>query len=510
MNNWKFLIGLLTILSLAACQKGSDDSDTPVTNPNPVDPGPIASDFEPDIDVQRISRTPRLNFVKGSTNPTRDGWPQEGQEVFWNARVKVYGGYTFKEVHYSWFLDGVKVKAGIADLGPESTTYFKLPWSWQFQRKELRFVIEYGGDVQEVTSLNNELATYTDALSVGFGVTPVVYDYFKETQQEYQRASNSFEDWAQIQVKKWNEIFENAIYPETPNGVIDRVRLDTIWLDEGIGGQKFQIDPMRYDQTVDLTYFFIEAGPYTSLEVYQDKQRSYALGEPNIYDGVLFHEVGHGRYLIDVYAFDIQPNFGDLIDIHVNGIRLNETEYFPPYPSKAFQTPEKGLMNGNHSFLDRFSAIALNRRAGERAITNNFHTADAEGLAFAVAPAKNTFSFTDSNGIPISNAQVKVYYDHSEQGYYLNIFSDEYFFEAQTDDHGNALMPDGFVEYLEDYPFVTVAGQERDYKPTTFIIEIKKDNEIGFAFLESFRVTLAFWENAEEGQFEFKVDLKPF
>ncbi|MFP5247020.1 MAG: hypothetical protein ACLGH0_10040, partial [Thermoanaerobaculia bacterium] len=41
-----------------------------------------------ELTIGWISRTPELEFVWGSTNPTREGWPAAGSTVTWRAHVR--------------------------------------------------------------------------------------------------------------------------------------------------------------------------------------------------------------------------------------------------------------------------------------------------------------------------------------------------------------------------------------------------------------------------------------
>ena len=61
-----------------------------------------------------------------------------------------------------------------------------------------------------------------------------MYNFFDTNQYSYTQRlgiadeANSWEDWAQRQVDKWNEMLETAIFPSTPQGCFDRVRLDRV------------------------------------------------------------------------------------------------------------------------------------------------------------------------------------------------------------------------------------------------------------------------------------------
>ncbi|HWZ91324.1 MAG TPA: hypothetical protein VNW92_20825 [Polyangiaceae bacterium] len=70
----------------------------------------------------------------------------------------------------------------------------------------------------------------SNALSLGLWVEQSTYNYFLAHQRELSGAqSTCWDNWAQRQVAWWNaNLYAAAVFPETPQGVLDRTRLDEI------------------------------------------------------------------------------------------------------------------------------------------------------------------------------------------------------------------------------------------------------------------------------------------
>src|ERR1700712_652013 len=91
---------------------------------------------ENDLSVGWIARTPRIDYVWNSANPTVEGWPAAGDTVTWVANVRWLGAEPLRNVSYRWSIDGVEVRSGRMDFGAESLVQTSLPWTWTFTRHE--------------------------------------------------------------------------------------------------------------------------------------------------------------------------------------------------------------------------------------------------------------------------------------------------------------------------------------------------------------------------------------
>lgn len=103
---------------------------------------------------------------------------------------------------------------------PNSLT---LSWSWTLARHEVSFSIDPPIEADEIRE-DNQLSVVSNALSLGLGVEQDVYDWLLEDD------GPGFERFMQREVERWNAILARAVYPTAPEGVLDRIRLDTVIL----------------------------------------------------------------------------------------------------------------------------------------------------------------------------------------------------------------------------------------------------------------------------------------
>jgi hypothetical protein len=344
-----------------------------------------------DITIGWISRAPELEYVWDSANPNVDGWPLAGTTVTWRAHVRSWRGEA-SSVPYVWRVDGVEAARGSVTLAPNAVTVVELPWLWTFDRHRISLALEG----------TPELEVFSDALSVGFWVEQSFYDYFRANQASLGIGSTGFEDWAQRTIGLFNDMAGLA-------GVVDRWRLQKIVIvpngtlplnglppDASLGANG-ATHPDQYDRTVDLMWGFRNAhlAQYT---------RGTKLDPLNwFYTGVgPLHELGHARYLVDVYAWDVRhapPYFvvdvPGVVPVEAGGL--------------VHRTPEQGLMNKHYSFIDRYSAMAMNRIAGRRAVLGNYNEPRNFASFLNDMPAQNRVTIRDGNGVAIPNAEVLIY-----------------------------------------------------------------------------------------------------
>jgi hypothetical protein len=464
--------------------------------------------FANDITVTYISRLPEMPFAWASTNPTRDGWPTTGQQVTWRANVKNWSSSDAVDVPYRWFEDGVEIAAGTATLAANATTAVDLPRSWTFTRQRLAFKI--GPIAGEESTANDRLEIFTDALAVGFWVEQSLYDYFRANQGKLGVGSTCWENWAQRQVDFYNDMAVLAIYPETPDGVLDRWRIQKIVVvpdgalplvpfdlpQRGNESPPAATHPDTSDRTVDLEWGFRASTQPT----YSDTHR-VSVTNPFYLAPVLIHELGHARYLVDVYGFDVlQQPPGHEIDITENGILIADNTL--PGGANPYFTPEHGLMNGNYTFIDRYSAIALNRIAGARATYGNCNDPNNVGAFLNDLPAQNVVTIRDTGGEPVADADVEIF--QSEPGHadvwYAQSYDDVADLKLHTDSMGRVAVgccpfsPDGkIVHYWRGSNAVA-------------IVRAKKNGMSLYGFLEVRLFNMEYWRgHTDLGTYDLTV-----
>lgn len=362
---------------------------------------------EADLSVAWIQRLPKIPYVWNSANPGIEGWPAPGQTVIWVANVRSLGPKNLPAVGYRWLLDRKVVASGTIRLPPRSITKFRLPWKWERKRHQLVFEIDPFDTIHEVEERNNNLSIDTDALAVGFWVEKKYWDGMRRIITQAGIGFTTFDDWAQRRIRQFNEMAALARYPEAPGGVLDRWRIDDIHVVQdgalpvrpvGSEVRNWGADPKSYailypdskDRTIDMEWGF----PSWTLPWHANDD-AWTL----MYDS-LVHELGHARYLIDVYSWNVSLN-DDSIGISPP----------PPSSNQGFLhfTPENGLMNDSWGYIDRYSAIALNRIAGHRAVLGNCNEPSNIGSFLNDLPGSNRIRIVTPEGKIFPNSKVRIY-----------------------------------------------------------------------------------------------------
>lgn len=461
-----------------------------------------AAAHDDDIDACWVQRLPSLPYVWGSTNATRDGWPAEGSSVVWRAYVKNWGTTLYHDVDYTWSLDGVMLTSGIVTLATQAYTTIDLAWPWTFNRHELSFAIDPEDRIPEFSELNNQIVFATDAISLGMWVERGLYDMFHADQKNLNIGANGWEDWGQRQVQRWNQMFERAVTPTTLNGVVDRIRLDQIHVVENgalpLNGGLPTNNPDFTNRTVDLQWGFPATLTYGDRTTVSDNNSFY-------FEGSLIHELGHARYLVDVYGFNAHENpaknppnppwFSNVL-IQVNGVYISGTPYLPVLPPWAdavyfpngYGSVGYGLMSGPYNRIDQYSGTALNLIAGRRAVQGNYNSPGNIGVYLQNLPTQNILRVTDAFGAPLTNAILRVYQAGAK---YPDWYGKRY---DNTPDLVLATDSTGYVA-VGRCPFSTNGIITHTYGLANGVIIVGVDtgDRIGFQFMDAMHFNLAYW-----------------
>jgi hypothetical protein len=474
-------------LVLAACSSGAE----------PTGPGSNKGPGTVEIFPTYVQRFPAMDFVAESTDPTRQGWPAPGQGVTWRAHVRNLGD-TPVDAPYSWTLDGAPVDSGVASIPADSTATVDYRWPWTFDRHQLAFVVDPHNTIHEENEQNNRILLYTDALSVGFWVESSFYDFYRAHIHEAAPALSSFEDWAQAHIDSMNGLFAAAKYDETPDGVLDRVRLDKIVVVPD-GTLPSVVQPAPNDHSVDLEWGF-KADEVDGLRGPGDS----GFAPTFAYNGTTIHELGHARYLTDVYLWDLIDGFmGTKIDIQEGGAPLVGSPYLPVLTIGLYndtdtiyvlyRTPEHGLMNRDYTYVDRYSAIALNLIAHQRPRYGNYNCPRNCGEFMNDLPAQNDLDLEDQDGAPLADDSVWIYRsatydpDPSDATPPLSDYFDDTPDLVGRSDGGGSFA-------VGQNPFgVDSPGGSFPVPRRHLIVRVKEGAEIGYAIVESRLFNLAYW-----------------
>lgn len=271
-----------------------------------IAPHPVASAALPDLDAAYIGRTPRYDYDAAKNQPAA------GDPVVFEGHIANRSGTAIGSFEFAWYLDDQLVQSGTypGSLAPGATATLSLSWSWQPGAHTLSLRLDPAGKIAEVSEHNNQLDDRTSALAVGLWVEQGVYDYFNSHQAQLGLGSVSWDDWAQRQLRVWNGMFAAAISPLTPQGVLDRVRLDKVTVvPNGALPDCATNFPAIDDKTIDLQWGFpaeevgIPSGHSCgALNYYFDNPSAQNI------EYSLMHELSHARYLVDLYGFNVYAN----------------------------------------------------------------------------------------------------------------------------------------------------------------------------------------------------------
>jgi hypothetical protein len=387
--------------------------------------------FAGDLTVGWIQRLPSIDYVWGSEAPDREGWPAEKETVTWRGQIRNWMEQSVK-VSWAWRLDGVVVASGDLELSASTHSFVDFDWPWTFERHRLSLEIDTKHQVSEESESNNKLEIYTDAITMAFYIEQRAYDFFRETQHKLGIGSTCFENWAQRHVDFYNEEAAlAAVYPETPDGVLDRFRLDRIEVvpDDALplvplpdygtkGGEpNSSTHPNTDDRSVDMLWGL----PAVVADIVDDSEPPHPDNRAYV-SRVVLHEFGHARYLTDVYAWDVSTQGSGAVNIFeppdAPEFSVAGSQYMPNVPGRTtqvFVSPEQGLMHDQMTFFDRYSAILLNHIAGNRAVRGNYNEPENIGEYMNDLPAGNTLVLRDPNGDLLTNATVQIFQAEGER-----------------------------------------------------------------------------------------------
>lgn len=457
-----------------------------------------------DLSVSFVSRLPKIDYVWDSRNPTVEGWPAENSTVTWVAHVRWLGARPLNGVRYRWSIDGTVVREGSIDFAPSSMAQAELPWTWTRARHEIVFELDPENLVGELEERNNSLLIYTDSVAIGLWVERSFWDSFSLQVIEAKIGGVTFDDFAQKQVRRFNEMATHAIFPDTPQGVLERWRIDEIHFvedgtlpltpptearDWGASPNSWAtLYPNVADHSVDIQWGF----PASSKSYYPVTSAwTFTIGTS------LIHEFAHARTMIDVYAWNIARPEDDL--------RMSEV---PPINTggRVYATPIQGMMHYDWGHIDRYTAAAMNRMAGRRAILGNYNEPWDLGWFLNDFPERNRVRFVRQDGSPIANRAIRIYQPTGEQTDiatappYRQVYGATPSSTFTTDASGEVLLG---RNPISPRPIMARVDQSNG----TAIVVIDDGPIRRFAFLESLEFNLAYWRGqTEEAHYDVVAD----
>jgi photosystem II stability/assembly factor-like uncharacterized protein len=454
----------------------------------------------PDLDVAYISRTPRYDRYNVSyqygvdpndywtgtpyltaSEQTKQRWPNAGQSVTFTAVIKNPGNAATGAFAYKWYLDGVEVKNGaltsIAAGGQTSTTY---NWTWDSEQNThmIKFVADPSNSIAEDIETNNSREDPTNALTFRFHVWQSLYNWFRTNARTYAPQIASWDDWGQQQVYHMNRMFAEAVHPQAPNGMVERVRLDDIL-----------IEP---DGTPD------PGGTHAPEDIQWDGRWGFAngyLGPPNFYEqnpwvlqnyeGSLIHELSHQIGMIDMYCLNIENGANHIV------ATIN-------HPN----TREGGMMTGSYNRYSDHEAYSLNSGLHKR---RGFF-----GEYLYDLPLTCKIRVLDAYYRPLPGATLTFYQDKDR------LFDPPAKFVLTSDSQGYATLPNrtcygsfttatGHTLHDNPWGLINVVGTN-----AVFFVKIEAASQVDYQYMEILPFNIAYWSGFTDSfTYNFQANVIP-
>lgn len=438
-----------------------------------------------DINVLYIQKTPLINY-----DAANGGWPLPGSAVTWNAKVKNWDSSSVPTVVCEWWLDGQLVQTDtLSNLAAGEVRNVTYVWNWQQSTHTLEFRADTTNLVAEVTESNNIYTIQTNALTIGSWVEQSLYEWFHAHQIELGDGANSFDDWCYRMVKRWNEMNALAVWPVSPNGIVDRIRIEKIVVvPDGalpLNGGLATNNPDRLDKTVDLMW----GHPYYATDCQPGGYWQVSTTGPFFIDYGEMHELNHARYIVDHYGFDVsqdQTNPNVLVTDQY-GTMVAGTALMPYSAWNVVYYNKSADLMGGSPHYGEYAAGAWNRKAGIRGPRGNQNSPGDIGVYLQDLPQNNYFTFVDNTGSPLVGATIYIYRATGGTGWYAKYFDNTPDITATTDSNGTV--------NLGRCPFSATGTVSSTYglSNATFIIRVLHDSQEYFTFGEVSDFGIQYW-----------------
>jgi len=428
----------------------------------------------------------------------------EGDRVHWVAHLLNRGADTITRVPYVWHIDDGTSEAGEIDLPPGETTLW-LAWSWTFDRHNVSLRLDPPPELGDASSEDDALEVVSDALSLGLAVEQDIYDWLLED------GGPGFERLMQREIVSWNAMLARAVHPSSPQGVLDRIRLEAVHVLPD--GSRIPNDEF----STDLRWYF-RARPSNARFLNRAMQPRYLNDQT-----IVLHELLHGRGLNDLYAYRVfhedEGRTNSRVGIEENGRSIVGTALMPNLTAASsvitvYRLPADGLMGTRYwkfAHVTEHSAFGLNLLAGQRTPQwfDQFGNLITLGNAVlpdhysALIPERTDVRLLDQDDVPVANATVEVYLDHSIHTY-QNVFGSVPDRVLSADSSGVVALPG---DLLDELPIKHSAPP----KSMVVILGVKTGRARGYPFLPVYDLNLLRFRGGDgPAEMELPVDMHPW
>lgn len=440
----------------------------------------VSSYALPDFSVVCIERTPKCHrfqvrydgyrpyLLPGTEDDQR--WPDPGQSVTYIAH-SYNNGSTDGTCAYRWLTNGVVAQTGTVFMagGAFVSNTFTMTWPTGGETLDgavdITFELNYDSAVSEETDVNNQIDITTRDLTITFFMAQEYFDALSTKQNTW--GTYSAVDWLRAQFEDMHNKFEESVHDATPEGIVERVRIDKLIV----------VPNNQMQQTLNNDpYINRNDGRW---QIWGNDPTGYANTFGHRIDYGLIHELGHQLGLIDIYTYDI------------DGQNVLVTEDGSPLLYNHTAT-QQGMMrtHGDHPFSE-FSAVGLNSQQGRR----RGYYGDYQ---FAI-PRTNILQVFDNRSNVLAGATVRCFRRVGPYVEDVNLL-----WEGVTDASGMFELPnagggystaDGWTLYPHPFDFLSVVGGNQ------FLVQIEspagsEDEDVSFAYhwFECIEANISYWK----------------
>jgi len=358
-----------------------------------------------DLETAWLERFPKdLNPMRQLGSNDR---PQPGETNWWVLHVYNNSLETSQTSRVVWRINSMLT--GSNDLPavlPQSLVSVSNRWivpatyTYDFSQPLTNIISAVITAPEDSRTNNNALSVYMDALTFQIGI-------YTGTFWQYTIPGDmSFYERINILFTRLNRKLSQAVFPRSPHGILDRYRIDTMYISHNRMEGYWYTHPNHSVRS----YFSEDTGGGGFYNYYYYFiGHTFKAGQNGIFStagmDAFIHEAGHATQLPDIYNFNLQSKFN-----YVNpGIKV-DCDWMDPYGKDDIM---RSPYNGEKSVFTEYESIAANLQPGiQRKVTpemiggpggTNF------GYMFRDLPQLVKIKLFNSNGRELEGVPVDTY-----------------------------------------------------------------------------------------------------
>lgn len=384
----------------------------------------------PDLTVAYIERLPHATSWQGSVAidngvpsvskaAAADAHPKDGQSITFRVHILNAGNKASAAVDCNAAIDGQSLgsPAKIPPIEPGQAHVAEFTWKWRDDADKLEIDIDPRKRQAEWLRWNNHFSDPVRGLAVDVVVPRDVYEAFQNTPNLVD--SFCFEDYAQYHLHCFNGLLAASVYPTSPDGVVERVRLDRVIIADDVDSAATRKGPVNdhgvatYDALLVMGRGDAKSGEGESVD-------------PLRVNWAALKQLGGQLGLVDASVFETRPSECGVYD-----------KFGRPAIVRHVPMDANSLMRRPGPFhLSEVDAAYLNHVAG---MPRGLH-----GTYLYQLPENVVIEVAGANGAPVPNVAIDVFQLHTNDDGTRTISGPggtDPWVATETDGQGRAKLP---------------------------------------------------------------------